>query len=269
MPMSDLIRKANDTYHPPRIIAYGVRGLGKTTFGSTFESPILIPTEEGAESIDINTYPLVTTFQQMVDYITDLHGRDGFKTLVLDSLDWMEPIIWAETCRQYEVDSIEKVLKGYGKGYKEALKPWRMILGGFDSLRKNKGMNIVLLAHSEVKKVEPPETEAFDKYQMHLQKDAFAILQEWADMVLFLNYRVAISKSDEGFGKERVRGIGTGERVIFCSERPAFDAKKRRGIPDEIYIGKDVSWAAFHSALETATSGGYVAPKLEAEKKVS
>jgi len=267
--MSDLIRKANDTYHPPRIIAYGVRGLGKTTFGSTFESPILIPTEEGAESIDINTYPLVTTFQQMVDYITDLHGREGFKTLVIDSLDWLEAIIWNETCRQYEVDSIEKVLKGYGKGYKEALKHWRMILGGFDSLRKTKGMNIVMLAHSEVKRVEPPETETFDKYQMALQKDANALLQEWSDLLLFLNYRVVVSKSDQGFGKERIRGIGTGERMIFCSERPAFDAKKRWDLPEEIFVGKDLSWGAFHSALETATSGKYVAPKKEGEKKAS
>lgn len=253
--MLNTIRKANSFFPPQKIVAYGVQGIGKTSFGATFESPVLLPVEDGAAAIEIDSFPLATTFQAIVDAITALHDEHAFKTLVVDSLDWLEPLVWQATCEEHGKASIEAF--GYGKGYAEADKYWRMVMGGFDSLRANKGMQIVLLAHSEVKKVEPPETDPFDRYQMRLHKRAFALWQEWSDMNLFMNYKVAVQKSDQGFGNERVRGIGTGDRVIHTVERPAWDAKSRWPLPEEIYIGKDKTWAAFHKALTEATNGRY------------
>ena len=253
--MLDTIRKANATFPPQKVVVYGVQGIGKTSFGATFESPILLPVEDGAAAIDVDAFPLVTQFEQVVSAIEALHGDHQFKTLVVDSLDWLEPLVWDVTCRANGWESIEK--PGYGKGYVEADKYWRHLMGGFDSLRLTKGMNIVLLAHSEVKKVEPPEAEAFDRYQMRLHKRAFAMWQEWSDLNLFLNYKVAVQKTSEGFGQERVRGVGTGERVIYTTERPAYDAKSRWPLPEEIYVGKDRTWAAFHKALNEATNGRY------------
>lgn len=259
--MLNNIRKANAFFPPQKIVAYGVQGVGKTSFGSTFESPILLPVEDGAAAIDIDSFPMATHISAVVEAITALHDDHQYKTLVLDSLDWLEPLVWQATCEAHGWDSIEK--PGYGKGYVEADKQWRMLMGGFDSLRANKGMNILLLAHSEVKHVEPPETDPYDRYQMRLHKRAFALWSEWSDMNLFLNYKIAVQKSDQGFGQERTRGVGTGERVINTQERPAWDAKSRWPLPDEIYIGKDKTWAAFHKALATATDGKYKNPQGE------
>ena len=82
-----------------------------------------------------------------------------------------------------------------------------------------------------------------------------------------LQYKVAVQKTDQGFGNERVRGVGTGDRVIHTQERPAWDAKSRWPLPEEILVGKDKSWSAFHQQLEAATGGRYISPVTTTTKE--
>lgn len=259
--MLDQIRKANSFVPPQKIVVIGVQGIGKTTFGATFPGTVLLPVEDGAHAIDVNALPLAISYQAIIDAITALHGDHPYKTLVVDSLDWLEPLVWEATCQANEKPSIESF--GYGKGYTEADKYWRVILGGFDSLRANKGMHVVLLAHSEIKAITPPDSDGYDRYQMRLHKRALGLWSEWADVVVFLTYKIAIKKEDKGFGSDRTRATGSGDRVIYTAERPAWDAKNRWGLPDEIFIGKDTTYGAFHKALEAATKGGYKNEKAE------
>ena len=255
------IVSASAEFRPQKILAYGVQGLGKTTFGCTFESPILLRIEDGAAAIDVPTFPqLVETYGQLCEAIQALHGEHAFKTLVVDSLDWIEPLLWAETCRRLGIDSIEKA--GYGKGYVEADAEWRMVLGGFDSLRLNRGMAIVCVAHSEIKRHEPPDGDPYDRYQIKLHKRAWALSQEWADMVLFANYRRRTIKTKDGGpkGENKYRAEGSGDRCLYTDERPAYMAKNRWSLPHEIFVGQDKTWAAFHQALHEATGGKYALP---------
>ena len=262
------ITPANKSWQPQKILVYGVQGLGKSKFGSTFENPIFIRTEDGAAALNVPTFPeLVTTFAQMEEAITALHGEHPYKTVVLDSLDWLEPLIYAKqilsmphTEKGKEVKNIEDY--GFGKGYSMALDWWRYLMGGMDSLRFNKGMNVVLIAHSEVKRYDSPESDPYDRYGIKLHKGAFALWQEWADMVLFCNYRTRIHSAEVGFNKEIKRGEGSGERVIFTEERPAYLAKNRWGLSSEIYIGQDKTWAAFHKELHKATGDRYPMPSV-------
>jgi hypothetical protein len=121
-------------------------------------------------------------------------------------------------------------------------------------------MHIILLAHTHVKKYTPPDSDPYERYQIKLNKLASALWQEWCDISLFCNYVKNIRKTDAGFGKKSSRGEGSGDRVLYTEERPAFLAKNRWGLPPEIYIGKDKTWGAFHAALQEATAGRYVAP---------
>lgn len=261
------ITSASEVWKPQKIVVYGVQGLGKSLFGSTFNAPIFIRTEDGIGAIDVPTFPkVVSDFYELAEAVKALHGEHKFKTVVIDSLDWVEPIIWKKTCEDHGKESIEEF--GYGKGYVEADADWRYIMGGLDSLRLNKGMDIVLIAHAEIKTFNSPETEPYDRYQIKLHKRAFALWQEWADMVLFCNYKVDIAKSKEGFNKEVKRGKGSGERIIYTEERPAFLAKNRWGLPPEIYIGQDKTWSGFHQAMSEATGGKYkINTKKEEVKK--
>ena len=46
---------------PPRVLLYGVEGIGKSTFGSEAPKPIFIQTEDGLDEIDCDRFPLATT----------------------------------------------------------------------------------------------------------------------------------------------------------------------------------------------------------------
>lgn len=262
----DSIEPANATWKPQKIIICGVQGLGKGTFGSTFEKPILVRTEDGAGALSIPTFPdMVEDFAGMEAVINTLHGEHDFKTLLIDSLDWMEPVVWAKQIEEEPLTDKDKPVTdiesyGYGKGFNKVLTWWRYLMGGFNSLRFNKNMEIVLISHTEIKRYDPPDSDPYDRYQIKLHKSAAALWQEWADMVLFCNYKTRIQKTDVGFNKTSNRGTGSGERVIFTEERPAYLAKNRWGLPPEIYIGQDKTWAAFHEALSLCTEGRYSVP---------
>jgi AAA domain len=113
------------------------------------------------------------------------------------------------------------------------------------ALRDDRGMGVIILAHSEIHRFEAPDTEPYDRYQPKLHKGASAILQEAMDCVLFCNYRVNTVKTDAGFNKRIVRGVGSGERLIYTVERPAFLAKNRWSLPDSLPL----SWNAYASGI--------------------
>ena len=261
------ITKANATFPAQKVLIYGPPGLGKTTMGCTFEAPILLRIEDGAAALDVPTFPkLVETTDELSAALTTLYEAEHqFKTLVIDSLDWLEGIIWRATCARLNAASIESL--GYGKGYVEADTEWRWMIGWLDALRSMRGMNIVLVAHSEVKRVEPPDCDPYDRYQIKLHKRAWALWQEWVDILLFTNYERRLLKTKDGgkTGDDKFRAEGTGERVIYADERPAFLAKNRWGLPAKIRIGQDKTWAGFHQALNTATGGRYSLPTTTGE----
>lgn len=218
---------------PPRIIVYGPHGVGKTTFGSQAPSPILLPLEDGQGVLDIPSFDLIKDYSELTEAIGTLYSGDhSFQTAVVDSLDWLEPIIWKETCRRNDWSDIEQ--PGYGKGYTAADHVWREFFAGLVALRDAKGMAIILLSHCEIKKFNDPNSDPYDRYQIKLHSRASALAQEWADAVLFANFKSYTEKSDAGFKKTVVRGKGLGERALFTEERPAYLAKNRYSLPHEI-----------------------------------
>jgi AAA domain len=115
-----------------------------------------------------------------MDAIGTLYNeKHDFKTLVVDSLDWAEPIIHAETARINGWKSIDDGTKetAFQRGYKAAADTWKILLEGLTALRDERDMAVVMLAHSEIKRFESPEADAFDRYQPKLHKDASAIIR--------------------------------------------------------------------------------------------
>ncbi|RMF71992.1 MAG: ATP-binding protein, partial [Acidobacteria bacterium] len=202
-----------------------------------------IPTEDGLNDIDCERFPLATGYADVLGALSALYSEEHeYRTVVLDSLDWLERLIWAEVCAKRGVESIEDI--GYGKGYVFALTQWRQILTGLDALRNERGMQVVLIAHAQIEKFANPETDTYDRYSPRLQKLASALVQEWCDEVLFATYRVLTKTTKEGFDRKRTQGVGTGERIIRTTERPAHVAKNRLNLPDEIPLDYRV-YAAF------------------------
>lgn len=224
------LRQRSET-KPPRLLVYGTAGIGKTTLGTAAPSPVVIQTEDS--EVDCPTFGLLRSYGEVMEAIGALYSEaHEHRTLVLDSLDWLEPLVWAEACRVNNWPSIEAA--GYGTGYIAALDLWRTLLDGMNALRDERGMTILLIAHCEIKRFDSPETEPYGRYQIKLHRTASALVQEHVDAVLFANYRVSTVKTDLGFSKKAVRGVGGGDRMIYSNERPAFLAKNRFGMPDSL-----------------------------------
>lgn len=225
---------------PRRILLYGVHGIGKSTFGAMAPNPVFIQTEDGLADIDTASFPRCQSYSDIVNQIMALCEEDhNFETLCVDSLDWLEPLVWQEvvnrrpfTEKGASINGIEDY--GYGKGYAFAIDIWKELIEGLDTLRRERGMSIILIAHAKVERYENPETDPYDRYSPKLHKHASALFQEWASEVLFATYKVHTKQTDEGFNKTRTRGIGTGDRILRTTERPAHLAKNRLNLPEEM-----------------------------------
>lgn len=240
-------------FSPQKVVVYGVPGVGKTTFAATWPKPVLIRAEDGAGAMDIPTFPnLVRSMDDLRMAIGALlNGDHDFSTLILDSLDWIEPFVWKDVCENDGKENIEDF--GYGKGYVKVDAKWQGIQAGLEKLREKKGMHIVAIAHAVAQTFDPPDSDPWARYGIKLQKRAAALWTEWAEMLLFLNYETRLEKSEGAKAKAK----GSGDRVIYTQERPAWLAKSRWPLPENIYIGKDPAFANFHNELKIATNGEY------------
>lgn len=233
------------TPKPPRIIIYGDAGLGKTTFGVSAPSPVVIQTEDGLGQLDATAFPLSQSFDEVMEAITSLYTEPHeFKTLVIDSLDWLEPLIWQRVCLDNKLESIERL--PYGKGYVEAVYHWRSFFDGITALRDAKDMTVIMTAHNEIKRVEDPTLPAYDRHDLKLHKRAAAVAEEFADMILFASMQTNIVTEDAGFNQKRTRTTTTGQRVMHTVGQPAFLAKSRFALPPVLPL----SWAALTEALQ-------------------
>ena len=237
---------------PRRVMLYGTHGIGKSTFAACAPKPVFLQTEDGLGEIDCDKLPLATTLNDAMNALSELYTeKHPYKTVVVDSLDWLERLIWAEVCRKRNVESIEDI--GYAKGYIFALTQWREFLEGLSALRNDKGMTAILIAHARIERFENPETESYDRYVPRLHKLAAAVVQEWCDEVFFATYKVYTKQTEEGFNRKRSQGIGTGERIIRTQERPAHVAKNRLNLPEEMPL----DWNAYaHYLTNEKNKGG-------------
>lgn len=228
---------------PRRTLVFGQHGVGKSTFAAMADAPVFIQTEDGLANIDCHRFPLAQVYGDVIAALSQLYTEPHeYRTVVIDSLDWLERLIFADVCNNRRVESIEDI--PYARGYVFALTQWREMLAGLDALRNERGMAVILIAHAQIEKFANPETDTYDRYSPRLHKQASALVQEWCDEVLFASYRVHTKTSDEGFGRKRAQGIGTGERIIRTTERPAHVAKNRLGLPEEFPLDYRI-YAAF------------------------
>lgn len=250
--LKTIVKKGKRT-KPRRTLLYGTHGIGKSTFGACMPKPIVIDLEDGLEDIECQATPRIESLEEFMGWIAELfEGKHNYETVVVDTLDFLERLIWKDVCAKGSKTVIDEF--GFGKGYKLALKVWTDILEGLDALRNERKMSILLLAHSTTEKYENPETEPYDRYAPRLHKGASQLVQQWVDECLFATHKVYTVTSEQGFGRERHRGVGGDERVIKTVERAAHLAKNRMELPPEIAL----AWKEYDK---------YLNPQKE-EKKV-
>lgn len=231
-------RQADD---PVRLLVYGVEGVGKSTLAAGAPNPIFLDKERGTRLLDVARFPDPETWQDVRDAVTALiNEQHDYRTFAVDTLDWVEPLIWKHLCQRENVNSIEEVGGGFQKGYIAAADEFRILLSLLERLIREKQMNVILLAHSHVKNFKNPEGPDFDRYLLKLNDKIAGVAKEWSEAVLFANYET-VAKEEK---RKRAKGISTGARFLYCNRTAAYDAKNRFSLPDSLPLGWEELWGA-------------------------
>ena len=215
-----------------KVVIYGPEGIGKSSFASQFPDPVFIDTEGSTDNMDVARLDKPTSWTMLVNEIVFIKANPTeCKTLIVDTVDWAEQLAVAHVCSQHGKQGIEDF--GWGKGYTYVQEEMGRFLNALSDL-VDMGINVVLTAHAQIKKFEQPdEMGSYDRYELKLGQKTGSktapLVKEWADMVLFANYKTLVMTTDNG--KKKAQG---GERVMYTNHRPAWDAKNRHGLPDEM-----------------------------------
>ena len=234
------------TPRPRRVLLYGTKGIGKSTWANNAPHPLFLNIEDGLDDLDCEKTDWLTTLDQVYDAISFLYSTPTpYKSIVVDSADWLEGLIFKAVAIEAGKASIDQI--GYGKGYNSAADKLTSVLEGLDYIRRQHGKNIIFLAHDQVTKFSAPGGESYDRYSPALHKEMSAVLTEWVDEVLFATYEVFTRKEDLGFNKTRNIGTGTGARIIRTQETPAVVAKNRLNLLDPL----PMDWSAYQAHWST------------------
>lgn len=247
--LKNVRRQAED--RAPRILLIGEEKVGKTTFASQFDSPIIIPVmgEEGCDHVGVAKTDSVKSVAELMDVLGALCEQEHeFKTVVIDSLSALEPLVWQQVCKDCGKTSIEQVGGGFGKGYIEALSTWREITTAVDYLRNEKGMASILIGHVRVKSFSDPSGDNYDRYELDLNKQAMALFQRWADCLLFARWKSITKKTGrDGEDRKAIRA----ERVLCCQTTGAFPAGGR-GVYGHLPSEVGLTYNDFNKAIQEA-----------------
>ena len=232
-----------------KVVVYGPEGIGKSTFASHFPNPVFIDTEGSTNGMNIDRTPKPTSWEVLNSYVRELAGSKKYKTIVIDTIDWAEQLCLNAICDKYNKTGIEDF--GYGNGYVYEREEFGRFLNLLQDV-VDSGINVVLTAHAQIKKFEQPdEMGAYDRWELKLGKKTASqispLVKEWADMVLFANYKIHSVAVDKDGKKHKAQG---GKRVMYTTHNPCWDAKNRHDLPEETDF--DFSQIAFLFEEENA-----------------
>ena len=248
-----------------RFIFYGIEAVGKSTLAAHAERPIFLDCEDGSARLDVARYPfrdgrgghVARSYEEVFGAIEDLAAHDhGYKTVVIDTMDRLEAMIWDYVMARDKVSEKGKKLRciddyGWGKGYTTALAELRRFVNELESLRRETEMDIILLGHAQIRKFQNPDGDDWDRYGLRLQHSekisAANFMKEWADVVGFCRFEEVASKMDPD--QHKAKGYSTGRRVIHFERTHAFDAKSRIPLPKKVEIEIGNPWRVLGEAI--------------------
>lgn len=246
---------------PFRVLIYGPEKVGKSSWAAHAPKPIFISGDNGLGHIEgIDQFPTPSSYEDVIDAIdTLMNETHEFQTLVIDPLGWIEPLVFGEYIRRFPKLSDGTVVHdindyGYFKGQAGAVDVWRSLLARLESLQAKRGMNVILVAHSQVKTTANPMGADFERYCLQLDggpksERAAGKLCQWPDAILFINFATVVKRV-----KGKDKGIGTGTRVVYTQPCDAFHAGNRYGLPDQM----NLDFAEFYAHIRDPKGNGAI-----------
>lgn len=209
-------------WKPPKVVIYGPEGIGKTTLASKFPKPLFIDFEGGSSRMDVDRIPRPRSLAELNAVLTELQ-RDhaDYKTLVLDTADWLELLVIDHICTERKIKALGEV--AFGQGYNLVADSFAQLLDRLTQLQNATGMAVVFCAHAMQRKIDNPEQmSTYDHWELKLSKKASPLLKEWSDFLLFYKYETDLEQDDN----KKVKAVA--QHRIICSGHAAwYDAKSR------------------------------------------
>lgn len=217
---------------PQKVVLYGPEGIGKSTFGAQFPQPLFLDVEGGTRHMDVaRVDPPPASWTALLETVREFLQEGSFATLVLDTADWAEQMCVKHICSKNQKSGVEDF--GYGKGYVYLAEEFGRLLDLLSQVIAA-GANVVILAHAKMRKFEQPdEMGAYDRWELKLSKQVAPMVKEWADMLLFANYKTMVVTTGEGKSM-KAKAQGQGRRVLYTTHHACWDAKNRHGLADEL-----------------------------------
>lgn len=216
-----------------KVALYGTEGVGKTSIAARFPEPLILDTEKGSNQLDVARVRITSWNNLRLAFQELAVSPQGFKTVIVDSLDWAERLCRDQVCADAGKKSLEDW--AYGKGLVLWAETFGKLLAWSDKLI-DAGINVVMVAHSKTVKVSPPDqSEGYDRYELDLDKRNAPAVKEWADILLFCNFRTKVVEGGDG----KARAIGGKERIMFAERAAAWDAKSRYPLPESMPLSID------------------------------
>jgi len=234
--MDNLIR--GRVVKPWSVVLYGVEGVGKTSAGASAPAPVFISAEDGSAQLEVDRFPQAFDFETVNKQLNDIYTQEhAFQTLVIDSADWVQDLIVKKVCKDANVDTIADI--PYGKGWQAVADYFLEFLKGLSAIKQQRNMNILLLAHCEIRRFNDPAGDPYDHYAIACnEKQVAPKIKQWCDCLFFAEFDKTTKEVGDGFNK-RVVAKSWGDRVMHTEHRASHDAKNRFNLPAKLPLPKD------------------------------
>ena len=238
--MSLFEKLSQHTKQPVMAVIAGEQGLGKTSLGALMPKPVMIRTEDGAsaiEGMDVQMFPVAKSIAEVYEQIKMLATEDhDFKTLLVDSTTAFDSLAVLDVQTRNKTANLSACDGGFGGGYHTVRAEHEKLLNRCKRLSDEKRMNIIFISHVETEDMNPPDAEAYTRYNIQLTKtksvDCSKVYTNNCDLVAFMKMVTYVvdgkAKSD-------------GSRIITCYPSAAHVSKNRYKITEDIPFEEGVN----------------------------
>jgi hypothetical protein len=232
---------------PLKLFIYGRNGIGKTTFASQFDKPVLLDLEDNASHVEIDRW-FLSAYKDVQTFLYELRIQPhDFKTVILDSVDALQNLIIEDIVTRHNVKTLSDV-GGYGAAYAELKTEFGNILKRMNALFR-KEMNIIFTGHETVSRIEEPGERVYDRITPAIREPNYSQICNWCFAVFYATSRVRREAEENlGFNQTRKSNVSrVSTRIFYTEPSAAHLAKNIFKLPNPM----EINYALLKESIES------------------
>ncbi len=182
------------TLTAPKLMLYGLSGVGKSSLAAKLKNPIFLDFEGGLNYLGVDRTPQYLDLDEFYKDLIELYrkaeaGKREYDTIVIDSVDWLVRKVVEKAAgidKHNLTETLNRSNGGYGNGKQVLENQIRtMLLPLLVSLNKQ-GYGICLVAHAERKDLMDADGVDTERIAPKIDVNTMNTFVEWCDNVFYL-----------------------------------------------------------------------------------